>query len=226
MTTGREVELRSRLSISIHVFVQVALNLLDDVLNIPEGAVTDSSRVQVARDDRVKDSGALTTPFVREERRAQFAVESLLRFVPKLYMIECLLVLLGHLQGALDRLQRDSLSVLHAGGIFEKLLLLVLLAGTQPRSGRSLLVGLLMIDIDSLASDLVLLFEDDLTGREEWVDESRRLNNSIFCPLEILLLGLRTVLPGLILPPWLPTYIHYLFIIILLPQHPPILLIL
>ena len=73
-----------------------------------------------------------------------------------------------------------------------------------------------MINIDCLAPDLVLLFEDDLVLCE-WVDEIGCLL-LIFSPLFVLIQVPWIISIGLLLPCLLP-YIHVI-IIILLPQLP------
>lgn len=148
-------------------------------------------------------------------------------------MVKRLLVLLCHLQGALQSLQRDPISLKAIRILKLELLLLVHFLGTQPETIRSLLVGLEIINIYCLAPELVLLFEDDLSVLE-WVDEIWLPDNLKhvflidFLPLAILLQAFWTTFLGLGLPcfPSLPAYIFRIFIIILLPQLPPVLLIL
>lgn len=50
----------------------------------------------------------LTALLLCQERRAQLAVNPLLRLLSNLNLVECLLVLLSDLQGALERMLADS----------------------------------------------------------------------------------------------------------------------
>ena len=81
--------------------------------------------------DQPKFVLALAALLICQERRAQFAVNSLLRLFSNLYKVQCLLILLGHLEGAFESLLRYSCSM-RAGGVpVVAMLLLVGLLGTQ-----------------------------------------------------------------------------------------------
>ena len=132
------------------------------------------------------------------------------RLFSDLYLIEGILVLLGPLEGALESLLRIPLPT-YTWGVVITLTLLVDLSGAQ--SWR-LLVHL-QFNIDCLAPDLVLLFEDDLV--REWADEIGRLQLLLLLPLARVEVP-RPAILGLVLPFLFP-YIHDI-IVILLPRHP------
>lgn len=208
---------------SVHRF-QITLKLLDKALHAAERESANSPilRWEFARGDRRKFVLTLAVLLTREERRAQFTVNSLLCFFSDLHLVQCFLVLRGHLEGALEGLLGNLLPRRAVGATMTTLLLPICHLNTQFETIRRPLVRLQATNMNCLAPDLVLRSEGDLV--REWVDEARRLRALVLSPLAALIQVSWIIFIGPVLPHLLP-YIRDI-IVILLPQRPLISLIL
>lgn len=100
--------------------MQIGLNLRDKAMDICKRRVaTPTLRLRgkvLLRADVLSESLLvnLTALLLRQERRAQFAVNPLLRLLSDLNLVECFLVLLSDLEGAFEGLLVDSNNLLIA----------------------------------------------------------------------------------------------------------------